>query len=80
MHPYRTADKPQASPDPSSVHAQDRWLHWLLLVVGLVPVASAVLRRDCWGAEPSVGLLLVMLAAPSLFAHYGRGLRRALRR
>lgn len=76
MHPYRTAKKPEASPDPPSAHGHDLWLHVLLLVVGLVPVASAVLRRDCWGAEPSVGLLLVMLAAPSLVAHYGRGLRR----
>jgi uncharacterized membrane protein len=79
MHPYRTRVPPQPPKDLRAA-TDDRWLLWMLLAVGAVPIAVALLHRDSWGVEPTTGLLLVLLAARALAAHYRRALRRALRR
>lgn len=76
MHPYRTGEPADDHPTGAS---HDRWVHWMLLGLGAAPVASALVRHDPWGAEPSVGLLAVLFAGRPLAAHYGRALYRALR-
>lgn len=43
-------------------------LHWLFLVVGLVPVVTALVRGGTWGVEPSLGLLMAAFGALGLRA------------
>ncbi|HEX7480602.1 MAG TPA: hypothetical protein VF331_22570 [Polyangiales bacterium] len=41
---------------------------WLFLIVGLLPVATALVRGGVWGAEPSLGLLMMALGGVQLAA------------
>jgi hypothetical protein len=49
---------------------------WLLLLVGASPVIGALLDGGEWGALPTVGLLLVLLALGKLVQHYAGWARR----
>lgn len=70
-YPYRASAPPDAPTPPRS--ASDLPLFWTFLLTGLVPVVTAVVRRDTWGAEPSLGLLMVLVFGRLVI----RGHRRA---
>lgn len=44
----------------------DTTLYWLMLVVGLVPVAGGVVRGGSWGVGPTIGALFCVFAARAL--------------
>ncbi len=48
-----TAEDPELS---------DRAVLWVVLLTGLIPCIGALREGAAWGAEPSLGLLLVGLA------------------
>ena len=57
--------------------ANDQGLDWLLLLLGLLPVMSAAAHHAPWGAEPSLGLLMVLLGGWSLVLRSGRAPERS---
>ena len=77
MHPYRKNAASDAPDGREEGRPREAWVHWMFVSIGLVPVTWALAHRDAWGPEPSVGLLLVLLAGRSLVVHYGRAIWRA---
>jgi uncharacterized membrane protein len=59
-----TRDQPQQA----RTDGDEPVLAWLFLVVGLLPVATALVRGGAWGAEPSLGLLMMALGCAQLAA------------
>lgn len=68
MTPYRKNQPPSEPSEDLDAHddLDDRVLLWFLLVVGLVRTVVALVQRQTWGAEPTVLLLLGMLAGAEL--------------
>lgn len=76
MHPYRSAAPTPGlarSPEPET---DDGPLLVVLAAVGLIRVVVAVATGEAFGAEPTVGLLLIALA----IAGWWRGRARRGRR
>ena len=48
----------------------DATLYWLMLVVGVIPVAVALLRGGTWGVAPTVGALFCVFALRALMVAY----------
>ena len=47
----------------------DPSLYFLALLVGLVPIVAVLLRGGAWGAEPTLGTILCVLAVGGLLRH-----------
>jgi hypothetical protein len=45
-------------------------LSWAALMIGLMPVVTALVRGSVWGAEPTFGLALACVALAGLGHHY----------
>lgn len=60
MNPYRHSDPP-AELDPAG--AGDLGIAGLFLVTGLLPLTWTIAQHRVWGAEPSLGLLMVAVSA-----------------
>jgi hypothetical protein len=60
--------------------SDDLALYWAILLVGLIPVGVNLARGNVWGAEPSIGLLMILFAARGLFVHWFGIARDAWRR
>jgi amino acid transporter len=58
----------------------DLALYWTILLVGLIPVSITLARGNPWGAEPSIGLIMMLFAARGLLAHWLGLARNAWRR
>jgi uncharacterized membrane protein len=52
--------------------SDERILHGVLALIGLARVVGALLRAEAWGAGPTLGLLLAVLAGRELFRRAGR--------
>lgn len=66
-------DRARQSPGPA--RDDEPTLLWLALFVGLLPVITAVARGDEWGVEPTIGLLMAVLAAAGLLRVVSRSRR-----
>ncbi len=67
---YRLGPRNQNG-DPASARWPDAvGLSWAALLIGLLPVVTAVARGGAWGAEPTVGLVLSCLGAVGLGRYY----------
>ncbi len=62
-HPYRAALGLDEVDADAPLGGDERVLQWLFLTIGVLPVAWTVARGGAWGAEPTIGLLLVVAAA-----------------
>lgn len=60
MNPYRHSDPP-TEVDPAGT--SDLGLAALFLVTGLLPLTWTIAQHRVWGAEPSLGLLMVAVSA-----------------
>jgi hypothetical protein len=61
--------------DQNGELADGRWpaavgLSWAALLIGLMPVATALVRGSTWDAEPTIGLVLACLGAAGLGRYY----------
>jgi len=65
MHPYRTPPPPKLPP-PDDRRGDDRLLAAVIAAIGAIPVATAVITGEAFGAEATVGLLLVVLGVIGL--------------
>ena len=72
MNPYR---RPGRTDDSSPRGDDERTILWITFLVGLLPVATALLRGGTWGAEPTIGLFLCALGALGLLASARDALR-----
>ena len=52
--------------EPRPVVSDECVVHGLLAVIGLARVVGAVLCHEAWGAGPTLGLLLTLLAGRQL--------------
>jgi hypothetical protein len=65
-HPYR---RPTSSAGhASSVHGEELIFYLALCVVGAIPLASLVAHGGAFGAEPTVGLMMILAGLAGLFA------------
>ena len=73
MHPYRERPTSEAPPKPCS---EDLVLYGLLVVIGAIPVAVAVLQRASFGIDATLGGLMVGAGVIGTVAHARAVLRR----
>lgn len=73
MNPYRHSDPP-TDVDPAG--ASDLGIAGLFLVTGLLPLTWTIAQHRAWGAEPSLGLLMVAVSAVTVARALVRGRRR----
>ncbi len=55
-------------------------LSWAALLIGVLPVVTALVRGGPWGAEPTIGLALSSLGAVGLGRYYACAARDWARR
>lgn len=79
-HPYRGGGEFAHPREAGLLDRGDLITYWTFVLLGLVPVLPTVLRGGVWGAEPSLGLLVIGFAGRFLMTHYGRLLCRAIGR
>lgn len=70
MHPYREIPMP-ANQSPQSPR-EELILYGLLVVIGAIPVVIAIIDRAVFGADATLGLLLVCVGVVGLFVHVCR--------
>jgi hypothetical protein len=76
MHPYRqTAIRADGPPDASS---DEPVLYGLLVLIGAIPVAIAVVQRAMFGIDATLGVLMVCAGTIGAVGHVRRA--RAARR
>ncbi|MEZ4406721.1 MAG: hypothetical protein R3A52_09620 [Polyangiales bacterium] len=63
MNPYRNSDPP-SEVEPAGT--SDLGLAGLFLATGLLPLTWTIAQHRVWGAEPSLGLLMVVASAVAL--------------
>lgn len=63
--PYRHNAAPSPEPRPTDIP-----FYWMFVLLGLLPVANALLGHGSWGAEPTVGLIILWTAGRALLRHY----------
>jgi hypothetical protein len=54
--------------EPSEM--DDLIVHAVIFVIGLIPVATAAAHGGTWGAQPSLGLLMMLFATGASLARY----------
>lgn len=64
MNPYRSRGKPPLGPD--QVRDDEQVVLWIAFFVGILPAVFAIGRGIAWGAEPTIGLLVAVLAGTGL--------------
>jgi len=77
--PYRTTIAPEPPADPPPGGSDDRVILWVGLVVGAVACVPQVLSGVKWGAQPTIGLLVMLTCTGLLTRDYLSLLRRRLR-
>src|SRR5262245_59696069 len=66
MNPYRNSTEEPSANARTEEPDDERTILWLAFFIGLLPPIVALAHVVVWGAEPTAGLLLCVLAAVGL--------------
>lgn len=67
MHPYRSA--PVQTVAPAEIQPEDLVLYGLMIFIGVIPVAIALITRAAFGFEATLGLIMVVVGSVGLVVH-----------
>ncbi len=68
MHPYRHIPAP-ATKARSGWNVEELIVYGLLVLVGAIPVVTSLARHATFGAEATIGLLMLSAGAVGIIAH-----------
>ena len=74
MHPYREAPVPTKR-RRNLVDPEDLVLYGLLIAIGVIPVAIAVIEHAAFGFDATLGLLMLAVGGVGLLVHVLRARR-----
>jgi hypothetical protein len=79
MHPYR--DAPVPGVDAPRSHPEELILYSLLVAIGAIPAAIALIQRTAFGVEATIGLVMICTGGLGglVYTRRARRARRALR-
>ena len=78
--PYRISSGPDLPAEPPPEGSDDRVILWVGLVVGAVACVPQLFSGLTWGAQPTLGLLVMLTCAGLLARDYLALLRRWIRK
>ena len=70
MPPYR--ETPMRADHPTNPSSEEPILYGLLVLIGAIPVAIALVQRAMFGVDATIGLLMVCTGALGEIAHVRR--------